>query len=96
MRVIRLQRFPDYRVAYRLLEKQNEQPRRGVVPMFVVYEHPEDFPDKFVVRLFDMYKPSPYYTLSDTLEQARATLPKGLMWINRSIYDVRSLVETWV
>lgn len=93
---IRLQRFPNYREVYKLLEKQSDQPRRGCVPMFVIYDSPEEFPGKFVVRLCDMCEPSPYYTVSDTLEEARATMPKCMTWIGRSIYDVRSLVETWI
>lgn len=43
-------------------------------PMLTVYFNPADFPGKYVVRLFDMDKPTRFITISDTLTQARYTL----------------------
>jgi len=44
-------------------------------PCFTVYNHPTDFPDKYVCRLFDGTTPLRLITLADTLEDIRKTIP---------------------
>lgn len=73
------------------------------LPMYVIYWSPKDYPDKFVVRewataradgriaraLFPM-------AVVDTLEQARAALPDGLVNCRRDEDDDPAILEVWL
>ena len=68
-------------------------------PCFVVYDSPKDAPGKYVVRLFDGALPTRLITLSDTLEDARRTIPTEptcFMQVPRSETDRPQIVETWL
>lgn len=69
--------------------------------VFVVYEDPIDFPGRFVVRrqrasagLVEV-DPVPMAVVN-TLEEARAVLPRGLARIPRASDDEPQVVEGWV
>ena len=67
------------------------------LPMFVIYRNPIDFPDRFVVRLWDCEKPTRLAALCLTLEEARAVIPPFLtVKLPRSPKDEAQIVETWV
>ena len=72
------------------------QEQTKVFPCFTVYKNPADFPDKYVVRLFDANKPMRLITVSDTLEAARNTIPPGYLCTPRSQTDDPIIVETWM
>jgi len=46
------------------------------LPMFVLYFNPKDFPDKYVVRMFDVDRPTSFVTVRDTEETAIGTIPR--------------------
>lgn len=70
-------------------------------PMIAIYERPEDFPEKFVARLFDMHdkkhKPTEIIAIADTLEDIRRKIPCWKMSSikNLSTDDAR-IVEVWI
>lgn len=68
------------------------------LPLFTIYDHPSDFPDKFVVRIWDgrEAQPTPYCSLWDTLDDARADIPSGRVNLNRNEGDDAKIVETWI
>lgn len=65
---------------------------------FVITQHPSDFPEHFVVRLYDMARnlPTVYAALAKDLNEARRLIPLGLTRINRFRMDDPVIVETWI
>lgn len=65
--------------------------------IFVVYLNPRDYPGRFVVRrwrgLFADIVPT---AVVDTLEQARAAVPRGLTCVAPHCDDDPVIVETWL
>ncbi len=67
---------------------------------YTIYEHPADYPDKFVLRAWFVkggevtaYEP---VGLADNLEDARALVPLGRERIPRTQVDDPVIVESWV
>jgi hypothetical protein len=75
---------------------RRNQPLTGPLEMFVVYDHPRDFPGHFVVRRWLGGRPTADFAIADTLEAARAEVPIGLHRLPREPDDDRVIVETWV
>jgi len=75
---------------------------RDTLTMFTIFEKPKDYPDKFVVRGFDVERgnPEPHphavHIVCNSLEEARSAVPSGLYCIARSPEDHQSVVETWL
>ena len=71
-----------------------------IFPNFVIYYNPQDFPGKYVVRLFDGNIPRRIACVKDTLEEARATIPMDCpvpyMRNERSPEDDPVIVEVWL
>ena len=71
----------------------------GTLPMHVIYNRPRDYPDKVVVRVrhvgpgFELV--SADCTLHATVEEARASLPPGLVCVPRHETDDPVIVEIW-
>lgn len=68
---------------------------------YVIYEHPKDKPDKFVVRKWTIYPgeaiPSAsLYSEADTLEDARSSLPYGLNKMPVFPDDDPVIAEVWM
>lgn len=71
------------------------------LPMFVIYKHPLDFPNDFVVRLWDCGRgpcpiATPFALTAPTLEEARAAIPRHWTRIARSEGDDRCIVESYL
>lgn len=67
------------------------------VPMITIYNSPEDYPGKYVARLWDLHTPTPYIVIADTLDEARAAIPTGdMIQFSRDTKDDLCIVETWV
>jgi hypothetical protein len=70
--------------------------------MCVVYEHPLDFPDKYVVRIMDVHSGDVQITnaiiLRDTVEQCRKEIQNNgfLYYFPPAVEDDRHIVETWM
>jgi hypothetical protein len=68
------------------------------VEVFVIYDHPSDFPDSFVVRRWVGGVPdTDLFCASHQLDVIRRELlARGLYPIPRNIEDDPVIVETWV
>lgn len=70
---------------------------------YVIYRHPLDHPAKFVVRewfigdrFYDLRPADEPTAVVDTIEEARAALPPGLVRVQRQRGDDWSIYETWL
>lgn len=68
---------------------------------YIIYARPSDYPSHFVVRratirLRSVHMHDPPHALKATLEEARDTLPEGLVRINRQEQDDPVIVEVWI
>ncbi len=68
---------------------------------YTIYDSPDDYPGKFVVRAYTITPDGPIpeenpVVVTDNLEIARAALPPYLIRIPRSKDDFLSVVEMWV
>ncbi len=65
--------------------------------MYVIYDHPRDYPHAFVVRMWEDDAPRELpFAIQPTLDDARATLPPGLHRIDRHPFDDAVIVEVWL
>lgn len=74
---------------------------RAPMPVWVVYDHPRDYPDAFVARKFLLTgAPDPQPTsdmfAADSVEELRALLPRSLACFARSPDDDPKIVEVWM
>lgn len=86
--------FPTFRGEYeRIL-------RIVPFPAFTIFDHPLDFPDHFVVRIFSLEDgkvlPLPFCVLKESLEACREAIPEGLVPLDRMEEDDEKIVETWI
>lgn len=75
----------------------------GYLDHYVIYKHPADYPDHYVVRAWRIEtgrEPlAGFVKLADTLEEARQLVPierLGLVRIERSPEDDPVIQETWL
>lgn len=79
------------------LESFKEQTFTGFrLPIFTVYERPSDFPNEYIVRLFDLEKPTVYYVTANTKEEAIAKIPDGLSPIPLNKNDDPVIVAVFI
>lgn len=69
--------------------------------MCTVYFNPSDYPGKFVVRFWvvtaaGVEKSAEPMAVVDTLEEARAAIPRGAVRLDRSEHDEPVIVEVWI
>lgn len=73
----------------------NEIPKELIC--YAIYDHPKDYPDSFVVRRWVGQVPDVIPTgVADTLEQARALIPRGLSRIPHQASEDPIIAETWI
>jgi len=75
--------------------------QKEILDMWVIYDRPSDYPDKYVVRKWAiMSKAAPLASVGqsvhDTLDQAREAIPQGLFKLDRFIDDDLAIKEVWV
>lgn len=72
----------------------------GPAPLriWVIYDHPADFPGCFVARLFEGEQPTEQVMVSADLEPIRTLLSAelGLVLIPRDDSDDPTIVESWL
>lgn len=68
----------------------------GPLELFVIYDHPRDYPGHFVVRRWSGAKPTQDFAIADTLEKARAEVPMGLHRLPHQQGEDPAIVETWI
>ena len=67
------------------------------IPLFVIYNNPSDFPGKYVCRLYDAAQAIKFATVSNTLEDARKTIPPGeYLRIPAEKWDDPVIAEIWI
>lgn len=70
------------------------------VGMWVIYDHPKDFPQGFIARQFfigpRVLLASDETKTGETLDAVRRQLPTGLYNVGRHDRDDAVVVETWV
>ena len=64
--------------------------------LFVIYDHPKDYPGHFVVRRWLGVKPTQDFAIADTLESARAEVPDGLLRLPHQPGEDATIAETWI
>lgn len=70
--------------------------------LYVIYERPDDYPTKFVVRRHSVVSGGRVDVakdpemVCDSLDEARKSIPDGLYRLPRYEQDVLSIVETWL
>lgn len=69
--------------------------------MYTVYDHPLDYPDKYVVRRYAVTASGPVagdvVMVNDSLDAIRAVMEKrGLYCLTRHPEDDSKIVETWL
>jgi hypothetical protein len=68
--------------------------------LWTVYDHPSDFPDRFIARLWLVSRTGTVMTeetvSAATLEELRDRLPSGLCRLDRDPSDDPVVVETWL
>ena len=73
---------------------------RSYLEMWVIYDHPSDYPDGFTVRKhvvgMGIHAPTNEMFVAPTLDEARALLPQGLFCLGRRPADDPVIIETWV
>lgn len=73
---------------------------RDKLPMFVIYDHPSDFPDHYVARLWLTLpeEKATYFTIRCTdLERIRDELrAAGMVCMGRTEGDDPQIIEVWI
>jgi hypothetical protein len=65
--------------------------------IWVVYDHPKDYPDGYVARRFENDKPTASFVASKNLAVLQSTMIEmGLVRLMRSPEDGRVILETWL
>ena len=74
-------------------EKSAKQAR---IPLICIYDHPTDYPDKFIARLWDCSAPTNIIATADTLEELRAKIPDCMVKLDRHPQADPCIVEVWI
>lgn len=67
-----------------------------LLPMICLYDHPTDYPDKYVARVWDGNNPTRLIALADTPEEIRATIPSNMTRLPRTEKDDPCIMEVWI
>lgn len=81
-----------------VIGKFNYSAIRSIVkmPIFVIFKNPDDFPGKYVARVFDFDKPTRICAVRDNYKDIIATLPEFLHRFPRSPGDAACIMESWI
>ena len=89
--------------AVKFIERYNSQKGldvKSVLDIYVVYEHPTDYPDKFVLRKWAItpneIHPEKTVIVEDTLEALHKHVPHNMARIERNILDEPQIIEIWL
>lgn len=70
------------------------------VKTYTIYKNPLDFPDKYVMRVFENTPmgsfPTSEIAVSTNLENVRSAIPNECVCIMRSPGDDPAILETWI
>ncbi len=65
------------------------------MPFIVIYNHPKDYNESYVARLFDINKPTNIVIVSKDLEVLRKKIPKGMVKFDREKEDDEKIIESY-
>ena len=68
-------------------------------PIICVYQHPEDFPDKCIARMFDGTKPTNIVIIRETVREIQCDIIAyfpDMLPFTRAKEDPKSIVESWI
>lgn len=66
------------------------------LPIVAVYEHPSDYPDLYIARLYDKDKPTNVIMKDSNLEGIQRRKPNHMVRIVRNVMDDPTIVESWI
>lgn len=66
------------------------------ISLWVIYEKPLDYPEKYVVRHWINTTPTKTMYIADTLDEIRKKIPSGLVNIGRKAEDDPKIKEVWI
>jgi len=69
----------------------------GLSPLYVIYDHPSDYPWGFVCRVWqgELAEFTPF-AIARTLEEIRRRLPPGMVCLGRYEQDDPAIREVWI
>lgn len=69
-----------------------------VLPMIAVYKNPDDYPEYCMARIFDMQIPTHVVMVKESLQEIMEDIEEhtDMVFLNREVDDVLSLVGVWV
>lgn len=65
-------------------------------PIIFIYQNPDDYPEKFVARLYNGKQSTHIVAFADTLEELRTAKPDCMDVIERQKDDPPKVIETWL
>lgn len=69
----------------------------SIIDVWVIYDHPKDFPNEFVARKYDLDLPTDTLIQAPTLSHLQETFIKmGLTKIPRHPNDDPCITESWI
>lgn len=66
------------------------------MPIITVYEHPTDYPTKYVARLFDLQFGTQFVSVADTLDEVRMSIPGNLVRFLPDARDDSHIIEVYI
>lgn len=67
------------------------------LPIITVYKGPEDYPDKYVARVFDLQRPTNLVAVADDYGGILEAIPtEDMARMQRDERDDPVIVETWI
>lgn len=80
----------------RIVEKEY-----NCINLIVIFQKPDDYPDKCVGRLFivkngSVYSSQDVFIVKDSLQEIRNLIPTFYLRFDRSFKDCLSIVESWM
>lgn len=66
------------------------------LPLITIYHGPDDYPDKYVARLWDLDRPTRYVAVAESLEKIQETVPKNMLLLGRRPEDDPCVLEAYV
>lgn len=66
------------------------------IPLIVVYAHPEDFPEYYVARLFDLRRPTHFFCKRETLQELQECIPERMYFVRRELADDPVVVGSYI
>lgn len=68
------------------------------MPMIVVYDHPKDYPDNYVARVFDVGNPTNTVIVKDDVDEIQEDITENtyMIFLPRGVQDDPCIVGIWM